>query len=264
MTTQYSVRFLNGDADAQTQRAVLATLPNRFRVVDSGNADVLVVSRAAIAEVMAEPINAATRGLFLSAPGTMSTQEFKSIRQSAADRPIGLALSVMPALTDQALTDLRMDGADAPVIVDAASEVSSAEPDALRAAVFEQLMLLHAVSGRISDLTVLARTEMQMVLDVQIDSVWKRARISVRRSFRDVATLHTISRSVRRRAKFVSDPHAEPVRVEVFDQMGCRIASPSYEGGYRRSWQKFHAALTGAADCDDVLNSAEHALRLMF
>jgi hypothetical protein len=81
----------------------------------------------------------------------------------------------MPALTDQALTDLRMDGADAPVIVDAASEVSSAEPDALRAAVFEQLMLLHAVSGRISDLTVLARTEMQMVLDVQIDSVWKRA-----------------------------------------------------------------------------------------
>jgi len=124
-------------------------------------------------------------------------------------------------------------------------------------------MLLHAVSGTISKLTVLVRTQTQVVLDVLIDSAWRRARVSARRSFRDVAILHTVSRSVRRHARFISDPHAEPATVAVFDQSGCRMASPSYQGGYRASWQKFHTALSGETDPNDVLNPAERALGLM-
>lgn len=263
MTKQYSVAFLQEDADAEVQRVILATLPNRFRVISDHDADILIVPGTRNPESRLDAIGSNTRGLFLSEPGRLSADEFGEIRRRAGSRPIGFGLVVATAVSDGMETYLRDDRSDSPVIVDVAAEVSSSDTDALRAAAFEQLMLLDAVAGRILGMTILARTKSQFVATVEVDSTWRGVRISVRSSFRSRLTLHTVSRSLRRQLTVTPDPHAEPSKVTIFDGTGSRSPLPVYQGGHRRSWLWLHEALSGDRGYEDRVVAVGRALNLL-
>lgn len=261
MTTQYSVALAQDEADAGFQHIVLATLPNRFRIVSDGDADILVISATGDLKRQLAAIGPGTRALFVSAPGRLSAEAFKAIRERAGGRTIGLGL--VAAFTDAAADWLRADSADSPGIVDVEAEVSSSDAGALRAALFEQLMLLDALAGRTTGLRMLTRTSGQAVAAVTLDSTWRGIRISARRNFRDRVALHTVSRSLRRQLTLTAHPHAEPAGMRICDAAGSRSPFPVYEGGQRRSWLDLHDALEGKRGFQDRLAAAARALELL-
>jgi hypothetical protein len=260
MTMQYSVGFLEEGADTERQRVILATLPNRYRVGEPSEADVLVVPGGMDAAKWVGAIGPSTRGVFLSSPGRLSSEAFEEISRRAGERPIGLGLAAASALSEPALVDFRVDGPDVPVIVDAVAEVSSRGAGALRAGVFEQLMLLQRLSGNVLRLMLQVATTEQLIYAAEVDSTWRGIRVSARHSFRDRMALHVVSRSRRRELVITSDPHAEPAKVAIFEATGSRSSLPVYQGGFRKSWLSLHDALARGQTTVDELLAARRAL----
>lgn len=235
--TQLNVRIADA---AGGQSAVLATLPNRFRT-DRG-ADVTVVA--------GDALPAGRNGAVMIAdPGLASAADLDALAKS--EHVIGLALVAAPALPAAALELLAGHHDDLASIVDAAAET----PGSLRAALFELLMLLDSLGGRIDSLRILATSATEIVLGVEAGP-WHGTRVSARRSFRTRFALETVSRTLRRRIVVDGDAISAPAEICLFDGQGTRIALPRYESGLRASWRALHERLTQSADDGEQVATA--------
>jgi hypothetical protein len=240
------VRIADALAD---QRAVLATLPNRFRVTDE-RGDVVVMAPDAI--------DSATEGaVMLADPGLASASALRALVQSGC--AIGLALAAAPALPEAALAQMRAQDDDLSMIVDAAAETTGT----LRSALFELLMLLDTLGCRVEALHLLADTRDQITLGATGPGPWQGVRVSARRSFRTRYSVESVSRTLRREVVVEDVAVATPADVGLFDAKGTHVALPRYEGGLRASWRALHARLAAGAGDDGQIETAIRLLGLL-
>jgi hypothetical protein len=225
------------------QQGVLATLPNRFAIDEAGS-DVRIVPGDALGEAGEGPVMVTDPGLATADP------------LRALPGPIGLALVAAPALPEAAVAASRAHDDDVPLIVDAAAETTGA----LRAALFELLMLLDTLGCNAGGLRILADTPNEVALVVASADSWNGARVSARRSFRTRFAVETVSRTLRREIVIDDIAVSTPVELRLFDATGTRTALPRYEGGLRASWKALHARITeGAGDAGQI----DTAIRLL-
>jgi hypothetical protein len=226
-----------------SQRAVLATLPSRFAIDEAGS-DVTIVSGDALD-------GAGAGAVMITEPGLAPAEALRALAG-----PVGLALVAAPALPEAAVASSRAHNEDVPLIVDAAAETTGA----LRATLFELLMLLDTLGCHAEGLRILAATANEIALVVASADGWNGARVSARRSFRTRFAVETVSRSFRREIVIDDIAVSTPAELRLFDASGTRTALPRYEGGLRASWKALHARVTeGASDAGQI----ETAIRLL-
>jgi hypothetical protein len=250
-------------AIAQPHDAILATLPNRFWQT-TGDADVRIIEKgnvAGAASVLAD----GTTLVFLADPAALTPEAFDTVVAAAADRPIGFSVAAASALSDEALALLTEATDDAPFLVDCVGETVGDDEAALRTAVFEQLILVDTIAGPITGAALLHRDRAQIVARLDLGSGWTGVRLTARRTQRVRFALHAVSHTHRRTVEILPEAHATPAQVAIHDSKGTRIASPLYQGGYRRSWIDLHAAATGEAATSLVsVGSVRRALAALF
>ncbi|MBB4101080.1 hypothetical protein [Sphingomonas kyeonggiensis] len=231
------------------QQAVLATLPNRF-VIDEAGGDVHIVSGDALA-------SAGAGAVMITEPGLASAKALRALADTGST--IGLALIAAPALPEAAIAASRALNDDVPLIVDAAAETSGA----LRATLFELLMLIDTLGCHAEGLRVLADTPSEIILVVESVDGWNGARLTARRSFRTRFALETVSRTLRREIVIDGTALSTPAEVRLFDASGTRTALPRYEGGLRASWKALHVRLTEGTGDDGQIETAIRLLALL-
>lgn len=263
MTVQYSVAVCAADRSSDHQRVILATLPNRFRVIDGDNADVLLVSPMSELAGQLEMMGRDTRAVFVNSPGRLSAGALETLRQRAAGRPVIFGLVSAMAFGETMQSQLRLDAAEAAAIVDAAAEVSSTDAGELRECAFEHLMLLDSIVGKITRVTMLVDTDRHWIAAIETESGTPGIRVSVRRSFRTRLSLHTVSRTRRRQLILVPEPHASPAELTVFDDKGSHASFPVFQGGQRQSWLELHAGLAGGREWESRLRAVGRVLSVL-
>lgn len=211
------------------QHAVLATLPNRYRI-GSDEADLIAIDGA-------DPVCAAPLPVMLVRPGLITAPALRALAEGR--NAVGLALHAAPALTEDAVALMQLPGDDATLIVDASAETDGS----LRDALFELLMLLDRLGCCAEAIRLLAATPTQLTLGVASDGVWQGVRVTARRSFRTAFALETVSRRFRRGIAISGTAVAAAADVRLFDATGTRVAAPHFEGGLRASWRAFHGQL---------------------
>lgn len=239
MTPALSVRVSTGSP----HRAVLATLPNRFRATTL-DASIIVIERGGAAAAPAL-LAGSTAMAFLADPAAFAPDTLDALVAACGGRAMGFALQAATALSNEAVALLSEDGDDLPFIVDCVGETDGADEAALRSALLEQMMLVEAMAGPITDATLLLRDSGQIIVRLDLASGWTGVRITARQARRVRFTLHAVSPTCRRTIEILPDPQAHPARVAVHDRAGTRMAPPLFQGGYRRSWIDFHAAIRG-------------------
>jgi hypothetical protein len=265
MTRSLSVRLSELDVYADQQRAILATLPNRFHIT-SDEADVHVLAGPGD-EMASEAATLASAGAvpYLATPAHLSVDQLDAIIAAAGDRPMGFALAGAPSLPTATLEALRWDDEQPPFIVDCVGETRKRGAGALRTALLEQLMLLIEIAGPVTSLEALHISARQVIVTARLASNWTGARLTARLSHRESLSLHAISRIMRLRVEILPYPHAVPARVTLYDLDGARTPAPLYQGGYRRSWIDLHDAACGlpSASTSSTLAKLHAAVGLM-
>jgi hypothetical protein len=236
--TPISVRIAGSGAWAAEQRFILATLPNSYRLVKN-DAEVLAIGED-VEEPLAvlEKIN--PRGIFLASPGALSSSQLAALI-ARNSRAVVVGSRTVAALSPQAMELLAVE--DEPLVVDAAAQIG---PEiTARTALYELLDLLNAVGAKITALEPQIASDRHWIFRAVDAGSWKGVRLSIRRGVHTSFAIATMSRTLRRSIRIVTRPHAAPADVRLFTSDGLIQASPSYEGGLRRSWQLLHDALHG-------------------
>lgn len=263
MTGQLSVLFVGDSEDFMAQSRVLATLPQRFRIVSSASdADVLVIGNDASALQTIALMTSRNRALFIASPARLSAMRIDALSAAAGDRPVMFGVAAPSALSTGALNILDRDHATLPVIVDCFGEVRAADAMLLRASLLEQLLLLDLLGGRAKSLEALVMNQMQVIASATLDCAWSGVRVAARHGIRDCITLRTISRTLRREVTIRPTDSATSAEVVVFDSNGRRESMPLFQSGYRQCWIDLHAAIDGK-DIAQHTAAARHHLALI-
>ena len=238
MTHPFTVRAVGASPAITAQTAVLASIPARFRLVD-GPADILMGS---CADIGVSAGLYAPKGLFLTDIGLASANQFQTLLSRAKDRAIVVASLAEHALTSDQIAFLRGDSNETPAIIDCRMTLPG---DRFVEGALEQIALLEALAGPVSNLSLLSRTAACLILSADFGS-WSGARLLCGRG-KTSLQLNTVSRGLRRRLDIQADTHARPAELTVFDSRGSSRSSAIFEGGHRRSWLELHNRLSTAS-----------------
>jgi len=242
-----TVLILGYGRDALRQRAVLATLPNDFRAVNAGSADVVLVSgRDGTADAALD--QAGVNALLVTSPSFLSAANRTAL--AAVGVPVTIALAYDPSLIPACLA-----GGEEPAILDLTATVRNGDPGDLRETLLAQVALARALLGDIVGITCLHATPGSIVLEAEAPS-GLRWRMTAQAGLRNTLAIDRVSRAARARIVVDLDPHGRPAAVETFDTAGSHIAWPVYQSGDRSAW----SALGGAGGYDLAMLERDLAL----
>jgi hypothetical protein len=266
MTTPFTVALPGERPNVELHRAVLSSVPDRFRPTEHGG-DVALVDASATgwAEKLEAAARQRVRGTLVAAAGTADGPD--AVRTAGAvAREAGVVVVVdRPHSMDRAWREVapswRADATGAALLDSAASTTD----EELEQVLLEQLALVRAVVGRpdrLSTATLSAST-------YQISGTAGAVRISLSAAQGPHSTLalDLVGGERRRQARFDGLGLAAPARIGDFDQHGARTGPLHYESPHRVAWLELHAALTGVAhprhDLDELAEDIALVRRLL-
>ncbi len=247
--TALTVLLPDDGVAASAHRAVLASLPRRFRVVDGTRADVHVVSGRHASWVAAAQrgVDARVRAIVLTEmpAGTGTRHALNTIASDA--RAAGIVVGVdQPYATDPAWRSALGELAEASrnaAILDSVITVAAGTGAPLDAALLAQLATIRPLLGTGEAALRLRRTETHYVvsggygtLAVELAGVVSAAGVAALR-------IDLVGIEQRCSADLPADTVAEPSRVSRFDATGEHAIRARYEGSRRAGWAGLHAAI---------------------
>lgn len=247
MTASHSVQIIGEGPDARLQRAVLATVPNSYRIVDN-DADVLLLSgRDGTAAATIEAIGEGTRGIFLTSPSFLSPHDRGKVAKVARDRGLHVMIGLVyaPCFQD-GNGGAILASPDDTAIIDMNASLTSATADALREALLEQRIIARLLMGSATTLKLLQASADAVTVEAEGGTQKLRWRMTARSGIRNWLVVEQVSREQRTRVDMDAEPLGNPAHIATFDAAGSHIAMPVYQGGYRLSWLKLAAMLDGS------------------
>lgn len=248
MIVQYTVSVALNGRDAARQRAVLATLPNDFRVVD-GAADIVLLSGHAdgLAGTWADAllrIGAGTRAIMLTSPAGLDSAQRAALAQIEVERgiPVVIARNYAPWFEqDRAAFDPEI-AADV-AILDLTAMVGAG--GGMADAMLELLYIAELVAGPLDAARFLVDTADVFVIEISGGKLPSPARLSAYRGLTERLEFDRVARGRRERIEIAHDAHGRPALIGHHDVSGSHFATPVYQGGYRAGWLALHKAMTG-------------------
>ncbi|TPG54583.1 hypothetical protein [Sphingomonas glacialis] len=231
--TLKTVSIVGSGPDAQTQRAILATLPNAYRMVD-GEADVVLVSgKDGNADAALDRAARGSKTVFVTSPSFLDAAQLTRLDDPAWRVAIALAYGAASFATHLAHDE-------PPAILDFSATVANAGIDDLREALLAQLALSRVIMGEPAKVRTLLNSPATLVLELSAPSglAW---RLSAHRGLRNSLAIDRVARGVRHHVAIASGAHARPATVSTYTSDGSATAWPMYQDHYRSMW----AALAG-------------------
>lgn len=244
MSAQLTVAIVGDSPDAILQRAILATLPNDFRVVD-GEADILLMSgREGNAAAVLAKVGETTRAIILTSPAGLDAGSRAQLARIETGQgiPVQLGLAYAPWFTGEGLAfdpALEEDVA----ILDLTALVADATM--ARDALLEQLHIGRTMMGSLGSPRILMDSPAAIVIEVEGGSPPVRWRMTACIGLEDSLVVERIARGRRSRVKIARDAHARPAQVGHHDASGSHLPTPVYQSGYRSGWIALYEALQG-------------------
>jgi hypothetical protein len=257
-TARHSVDLRWAGPDASLHRALLASLPRSFAILDADGADVALVSGHAFdGDVIRHLFDEGTRGVMLASPAAASEADLAELVHAAESRGAlvvpALRYATLPAL-QAASADLARDCAAAGLI----DGLTSVDPDATAAAaahaeaalleaLAEQLAILHAFGVR-PELELAHRTPDCYLVAGRSGSAC--VALAAYRSPIDQASLSLDIVGAERRSllRFDAGAVARPAVVIRSDARGELARPASYFSGFKSSWLRLHDLVASGQD----------------
>lgn len=243
MTAQLTVSLSGEGPDAALQRAILATVPNDFRIVD-GEAQVLLVSgRDGNAEAALAAAGAATRAIMVISPAALDAQSLAALaRIEAAGTPVVLGFAYAPWFQAEGLAfDAEADKDVA--ILDLTAHVLDVAT--VRDALLEMLQVGRTMMGAPASTRLLMQTAATTVVEAEGSAPPLKWRMAACAGLSEKLVAERVARERRSKVEIARDAHARPAQITQHDIGGSHLAGPVYQSGYRAGWIALHAALGG-------------------
>ena len=262
MSAQLTVAIAGHGPDALLQRAILATLPNDFRLVDAG-ADIMLLSgRDGDADALLAFVPSSTRAIMLVSPASTSAATRAPLVNLERDAgvPVVIGLGYAPWFVADGLAwDAAHEEEVAIVELTAAVTNISAARDAL----LEQLHIGRTMMGPLRDPTVLLDSAMAKVVEVEGGSPPIKWRMTACHGLAEQLIVERIARTRRSKVVIARDSHARPPHISHHDAQGSHLATPVYQSGYRAGWIALHAALTANGVPSGALDQLQADMALL-
>ena len=268
MTTPLTATFAGTQQVVEQHRAVLSSIPARFRPTEhAGDVALVDASVAGWTKKLEAAAQQGARGVLVASAGTVdSSGEVRAAAAVAVDAGmVVVADRGRPA--DRVWRDVapswRTDAA-ASAFLDSTASTTDNRLDHI---LLEQLALVRAIIGRPHHL----RTATLSASAYQITGAAGTLRISLSAAPGPDPALAVdlIGVQRRRRAQFDGLGLATPARISEFDQAGARTEPVRYESPHRVAWLELHAALTDIGvgttrpDLDDLAEDIAWARHLL-
>ncbi|WP_404477443.1 hypothetical protein [Novosphingobium sp. BL-52-GroH] len=261
MSDQLTVSVRGDGPDAVLQRAVLATVPNDFRVVD-GAGDVLLVSgRDGNAAQVLATAGTTTRAIMVASPALLDADSRGQLAQiEAAGTPVMLGFAYVPWFLAEGLP---LDAAreEEVAILELSGDVADlvAAPDML----LEQLHIGRIMIGDVQSARTLMNGPSVIVVEAEGGEPQLKWRMTASKGLADRLSVERIARLRRTKVEIVRDAHARPAQVTHHDALGSHTDGPLYQSGYRVCWKALHAALHGGHVPSGTITRLESDLAML-
>jgi hypothetical protein len=244
--------------DAHLHRGVLAALPERWRVVETDNANAVLT--AGSAEEIAATMAADHRAIVLADPTRLRPEEIDRLLARAGDKINLVApLELGPRLAADALTSGTKAGGWS--IFDSLGQIE--QRDDLHHALFEQLTAARFLLGGVEHPLVLQRSDGHYVVSARAASgtaLTLAACVTHRRQFSIdlIGTTKRFDIDVDLRAM------ADPMILTRYDANGAVRSWPVHQSGHRLVWAELAAAIAGGSEAVWTLRRAQEDLGLVW
>jgi hypothetical protein len=268
MTAPLTVAVAGERPVVEQHRAVLSSIPNRFRPAEhAGDVALVDASVAGWVKKLEAAARQGVRGILVAAAGAADGSD--AVRAAGAvARDAGVVVVVdrcRPA--DRGWREVapswRADTAAA-ALLDSTASVTDEELDHV---LLEQLALVRAVVGRPDRLSTATLSASAFQISGTAGPV--RISLSAAPGPDSALAVDLIGVERRRRARFDGLGLASPARISEFDQDGARTGPLHYESPHRLAWLELHAALTDIGvgsprpDLDDLAEDIVWARHLL-
>lgn len=246
MSAQLTVSMVGNGPDAILQRAILATLPNDFRVADA-NADIVLVSgRDGHVKAALASRGTTTRAILLTSPASLTAADRALLarieQQEGTAVVLGLAYAPWFA-TDGLMLDPAL--AEEVAILDLTAQVADVATS--RNVLLEQLHIGRMMMGPLGAPVVLMDSPATQVVEVEGGSPAVKWRMTACAGLADELRVERIARGRRSKVVIAPGAHARPAEISHHDMQGSHVAMPVYQNGYRAAWVRLHADLVQGA-----------------
>jgi hypothetical protein len=261
VSVQLTVSVRGEGPDAVLQRAVLATVPNDFRVVE-GEGDILLVSgRDGNAAEMLASAGPATRAIMVTTPAALDAGALAALASAeAAGTPVMLGFAYVPWFGAEGLAFDAALGEEV-ALLDLTADVADAA--GLRDALLEQLHIGRAMMGTLTSTSTLLATATATVVEAAGGTAPFKWRMTACKGLADKLTVERVSRERRTTVEIVADAPARPGRITHQDATGSHTQGPLYQSGYRVCWKTLYAALEAGSVPAGTLAGLESDLALL-
>jgi hypothetical protein len=237
MTPPLTVLLAGTGTLIERHRTVLASLPDRFRINDRANADVVVDT------TLAAPTG---RAVLLAQPIATHPGDVRAI--GAAARAAGVETAVAYAHvadpTWSSVAELVASDVPGAVVVD--SVVTVHDADALLRGLLEQLAVMRSLLPTLDGLTARAWSPQHYLVGGVVDGVPITLSGVVSASADTSMALDVVRVERRWRATWCTEPLARPTVVTRLDADGTHTEPQRFESGLRAAWVALHDRLHGA------------------
>jgi hypothetical protein len=268
MTAPFTVAVVGERAVVEQHRAVVASIPDRFRpAVHAGDVTLVDASVAGWVKKLEAAARQGVRGILVAPAGAADGSD--AVRAAGAvARDAGVVVVVDRGRSaDRAWHEVapswRADAAAAALL----DSTASMTDEGLDHVLLEQLALVRAVVGRPDRLSTATLSASAYQISGTAGTV--RISLSAAPGPDSALAVDLIGVERRRRAQFDGLGLAAPARISEFDQAGSRTGPLHYESPHRVAWLELHAALTGIGvgtprpDLDDLAEDIAWARHLL-
>ena len=240
MTAPFTV-VLGDGPQAERHRIVLATLPNRFRVVEEGEADAALV----------------TSGMGL---GRVAVLDGAALLQPPPAVSAVPALSFLPRLQADP-NFVSLGHIDFPLI-DALTMIRRADARDVRMALTEQVAAVFSLTGAAVEINHFRRNATGYLAEAKLAGRVTTVTLAGVRSplGRSSFTLDAVGAATRLQVSLDDDAQARSASISLYDQQGLRAAQPIHQNGLRLVWVKVAELLSGIGVPDASFAAAHQSI----
>jgi hypothetical protein len=246
----FSVAFDGADAVASAQlRPVLASVPERFHVVDGPEADVVVVSaaRGDWLDRLEAAIELGVRGVLIASPGPAAVERLRAL--SHTQTPVGVAIGYVAGRSwRQALPRVKADLPSA-VLLDTVVTYTGAGTSALLA----QLATVRSLVGPVLSIQLVHGIQDLYAATAQVANLVVNLTGVASTCGSNTLRIDLVGPERRWRAQLNADALARPSEIVCFDASGAHAEPLVYESPHRAVLLELYAALSDGSSLSYTL-----------
>jgi hypothetical protein len=231
--------------DNTGQRAVLASVPGRFRITDIEAPDVVVVSGRSPdwPDELARAVTGGAKAVVVARPVLVDPDRVRELARTVAGKAaVAVDTPYATNRTWAAASEEVSADAETASIVDS---LVTADTGGLADALLDQLALVRALFNPSGVVRVLHRSERAYTLTFPTSGPRVTLSGAVSPAGRTGLTLDVVGPARRWQVRFADTAVASPAEVTRHEATGAQCQPLLFESGRRVTWQQLHQALTG-------------------